>query len=52
VAKRIILIVIGAGMGALAGLVLSFIGLGNKGLFIGAIVGGLIPPIVLGRPGR
>jgi hypothetical protein len=45
-------VVIGAGMGALAGLLLSFVGLGNKGLYVGAIVGAVIPLMVLGRPGR
>ncbi len=45
-------VVVGAGMGALAGLLLSFVGLGNKGIFAGAILGGVIPLLVLGRPGR
>ena len=46
------MVVIGAGMGALAGLVLSFVGFGNTGLWVGAIIGGIIPLVVLGRPGR
>jgi len=45
-------VVIGAGMGALAGLLLSFVGLGNIGIFAGAIVGGIVPLVVLGPPGR
>ncbi len=51
-AKRIMAVVIGAGMGGLAGLLLSFVGLGNGGLYVGAIFGAILPLIVLGRPGR
>jgi hypothetical protein len=45
-------VVVGAGMGALAGLLLSFVGFGNKGMYVGAIAGAILPLIVLGRPGR
>ena len=45
-------VVIGAGLGALVGLVLSFVGLGNSGLFIGAIAGAILPLVVLGPPSR
>jgi len=51
-AKRIMVAIIGAGIGALAGLLLSFLGLGNRGLIVGAAVGAIIPLAVLGRPGR
>jgi len=51
-AKRIMAVVIGAGMGGLGGLLLSFAGLGNRGLFLGAGLGAILPLVVLGRPGR
>ena len=50
--KRIMLAVVGAGIGSLAGLLVSFLGAGNTALIAGAIVGALIPLIVLGPPGR
>ena len=49
-AKRIMVIVVGAGMGSLVGLLVSFLGAGNWALIGGAVVGGLIPPLVLGPP--
>jgi hypothetical protein len=50
--KRIMLAVVGAGIGALAGLLISYLGAGNAALFGGAIVGAIMPLIVLGRPGK
>jgi hypothetical protein len=50
--KRVMVIVVGAGMGSLAGLLISLLGAGNLGLVIGAVAGALLPLIVLGPPGR
>ena len=50
--KRIMLVVVGAGIGSLAGLVVSFLGVGNWALIAGAVAGGLIPPLVLGPPSQ
>ena len=51
-AKRLMIAVVGAGIGSLAGLLVSFLGAGNSALIIGAVVGAVVPLIVLGRPGR
>jgi hypothetical protein len=48
--KRIMVCVVGAGIGSLAGLLLSFLGVGNTALFAGAAIGALVPPLVLGKP--
>ena len=50
-AKRLLVMVVGAGMGSLAGLLLSAMGAGNAGLIGGAEVGALLPLLELGRPG-
>jgi hypothetical protein len=50
--KRIMLAVVGAGIGSLAGLLISFLGAGNTALIAGAIIGAVIPLVFLGRPGR
>ena len=50
--KRIMLVVVGAGIGSLAGLLVSFLGVGNWALIVGAVAGGLIPPLVLGPPSQ
>jgi hypothetical protein len=42
--------VVGAGIGSLAGLLISFLGAGNSALFICAGVGAVVPLVVLGRP--
>jgi hypothetical protein len=44
--------VVGAGIGSLAGLLVSFLGIGNGALIVGAIAGAVIPLLVLGPPGR
>ena len=46
------LVVVGAGIGSLAGLLVSFLGAGNWALIAGAVVGGVVPPLVLGPPSR
>ncbi len=51
-AKRLMVAVVGAGIGSLAGLLVSFLGAGNSALIIGAAVGAVLPLLVLGRPGR
>ena len=51
-AKRIMVVVIGAGMGSLVGVLVSFLGLGAAPLFVGAIAGAVIPLLVLGSPGH
>jgi len=51
-AKRIMLSVVGAGIGSLAGLLVSFLGAGNYALIAGALAGAVIPLLVLGPPGR
>ena len=50
--KRIMLAVVGAGIGSLAGLLVSFFGVGNPALIVGAIVGAVVPLVVLGKPGK
>jgi hypothetical protein len=50
--KRIMLAVVGAGIGSLAGLLLSFLGVGNVALLVGAIAGAILPLLLLGKPGR
>jgi hypothetical protein len=50
--KRIMLFVVGAGIGSLAGLLISFLGVGNWALIGGAIAGGIIPLMVLGPPSQ
>jgi hypothetical protein len=50
--KRIMVAVVGAGIGALAGLVASWLGAGNAALYGGAVVGAVLPLIVLGKPGQ
>jgi len=51
-AKRLMLAVVGAGIGSLAGLFISFLGVGNSALIIGAIAGAIVPLVVLGPPGH
>jgi hypothetical protein len=51
-AKRVMVAVIGAGVGSLAGLLASFLGAGNSALILGAILGAAIPLFLLGSPGR
>lgn len=50
--KRIMLAVVGAGIGSLAGLAVSFLGAGNPALIVGAIAGAILPLVVLGPPGK
>lgn len=50
--KRIMLAVVGAAIGSLAGLVVSQFGPGRVAVIIGALFGATVPLIALGRPGR
>jgi hypothetical protein len=51
-AKRLMIAVVGAGIGALAGLLIDFLGAGAFAILLGAAAGALIPQFVLGSPGR
>ncbi len=51
-AKRIMIAVVGAGIGSLGGLLASFLGAGNGALIAGAVIGAAIPLLVLGPPGK
>ncbi len=51
-AKRLMLAVVGAGIGALAGLLIDYLGAGTPALVAGAAAGALIPQFVLGAPGK
>lgn len=50
--KRIMLAVVGAGMGAFAGLVVAFFGAGNVALLAGGAIGAIVPQFILGAPGK
>jgi len=50
VGKRIMLSVVGAGIGSLAGLLVSYLGAGNSALIAGAVLGAVVPLLVLGKP--
>ena len=50
--KRSMVAVVGAGIGSLLGLMVSFLGVGNWALIGGAVVGAVVPLAVLGSPGR
>ena len=50
--KRLMLAVVGAGIGSLAGLLVSFLGVGNGALIGGAVLGAIIPLLILGKPGK
>ncbi|HLK69124.1 MAG TPA: hypothetical protein VKU19_37080 [Bryobacteraceae bacterium] len=52
IGKRVMLAVVGAGIGSLAGLLISFLGAGNLALIGGAVAGAIIPLVVMGPPGR
>jgi hypothetical protein len=50
--KRVMLAVVGAGIGSLAGLLVSFLGGGNAALVAGAVIGAIVPLLVMGKPGK
>jgi hypothetical protein len=45
------LAVVGAGIGSLVGLLISFLGVGNYALIGCAVLGAIVPFLILGRPG-
>jgi hypothetical protein len=50
--KRIMISVVGAGLGSLVGLAAVFLGAGSLAVIIGSVVGAILPLAVLGTPGR
>ena len=52
VAKRLMMAVVGAGIGALAGVLIDYLGAGTPARWAGAAAGALIPQFVLGPPGH
>jgi hypothetical protein len=50
--KRILLSVVGAGIGSLAGLLVAFLGVGSMALIVGGAIGAIVPQFVLGAPGK
>jgi hypothetical protein len=50
--KRLMVVVVGAALGSLVGVVARFLGAGDAAVFGGAAVGAVLPLAVLGRPGR
>ena len=48
--KRLFVVVVGAGMGSLAGLLIDALGAGNMGLIAGAAIGAALPLVLLGPP--
>jgi hypothetical protein len=50
--KRIMLALVGAGIGAFAGLVIDFLGAGSIALVAGGAIGAVVPQFVLGAPGK
>lgn len=51
-AKRLMLAFVGAGIGALAGLLIDYLGAGTPAVLAGAAAGAVLPQFVLGPPGR
>jgi hypothetical protein len=50
--KRLMAVIVGAGIGSLLGLLASFLGAGNPALVIGGVLGGALPLFLLGEPGK
>jgi len=50
--KRLMVAIVGAGIGALAGLLIDSMGAGTPALWAGAAAGAVIPQFVLGPPGH
>jgi hypothetical protein len=51
-AKRLMVAVVGAGIGALAGLLMDYLGAGIAALWVCAALGAIAPQFLLGSPGR
>jgi hypothetical protein len=50
--KRVMVATVGAAMGSLAGLLAAYLGGGNAAIVIGALVGAVLPLLLLGAPGK
>jgi hypothetical protein len=50
--KRIMVAVVGAGIGSLVGLFVASLGMGTLALPGGAALGAILPLLVLGKPGK
>ena len=50
--KRILVMIVGAGLGSMIGLLVAFLGAGNSALIVGGIIGALVPLVVLGKPAK
>jgi hypothetical protein len=50
--KRLMLALVGAGIGALAGLLVDYLGAGVAALWVCAALGAILPQFLLGAPGR
>jgi len=50
--KRIMVAVVGAGIGSLVGLLAVYLGAGKAALYAGAALGAIAPLFILGRPGK
>jgi hypothetical protein len=50
--KRMMVVVVGAGTGALVGVAAIFLGAGSYGPIVGAALGAVLPLLVLGKPGK
>jgi len=50
--KRIMLSIVGAGAGALVGLLADFLGGGRAALIEGGAIGAIVPQFLLGAPGK
>ena len=50
--KRIMLAIVGMGLGAFAGLVADVLGAGNIALLAGGAIGAIVPQFILGAPGK
>ena len=50
--KRLMVMVVGAGMGTLLGLFVDAMGAGTPALIVGAAAGAVVPQFLLGAPGK
>ena len=48
--KRVMLSLVGAGLGSLVGLLASFLGAGTPALIYGGAAGAILPHLILGPP--
>ncbi len=50
--KRLMVALVGAGIGALVGLLIDYLGAGTPAIIFAAAAGAVIPQFVLGAPGK